>query len=123
MLNRRRIERHRARGELECALRVLEGAERGLSTRWRHGRARLTPGRISFRVFLWQLRIPNPFVGRVDLDVVLIDNEPEQAPWRQLWSINPSMPVLRMQTSNATLALVVPHGQVEWVLGVLEPED
>jgi hypothetical protein len=116
MLNQRRIERHRARGEAECALRVLEGEQVGLSTRWRHGRSRLTPKHISHTPYLWQLRLPNLLVDSIEIDVVSLDPSPTRPALRQAWSVNPGLQVVGIQTATATLAWALPRGQVDWAI-------
>lgn len=42
-------KRLQARGETECALRVVEGHQEGLTGRWQHGVAALAPGLVTLR--------------------------------------------------------------------------
>lgn len=116
MLNPSRIERYRAHGEAECTLRVLDGEQAGLSNRWRHGRFRLTAGHISHAAYLWQIRLANPLVDSIEIEVVSLDPAPTRPALRQAWSVNPGLHVVAIQTATAALAWALPRGQVDWAL-------
>jgi len=117
MFGGRRAERDAARGETECALRVVAGEHAGLGHRWRHGIARVSTGTIVFRPYLWQVRIVLPWTATVEVDVVSTEEDTDGSPWREVWSVNPTARRIVVQASGATLLWALPERQADWALG------
>jgi hypothetical protein len=93
--------------DAECALRILSGKHAGLTTKWRHGVARISPGRIVFRPGLWQLRVARPRTPPIDLDVQFVSTAVDDPRWRDAWSVLPTHPRAVVSTPTAELAWVV----------------
>lgn len=97
-------------------MRVVTGEHRGLSDRWRHGRARLSPRHLSLRRNLWQFRFVQPFTAAVEVEVLSIAAEGRQTKATEMWSISPGLRVLSVETSTATLLWAVPQALTDWAI-------
>ena len=110
-----------ARGEVEAALRVVDGTQEPLSARWRHGVVLPTSGCLRMRPGgPGGVGIPRgrPF----EVPVLSVDGGPRGRPSRrQFWSINPRLDVVRMATPTATVELAARPSDLDRVLAVLGP--
>lgn len=98
----RRIERT---GNFEIALRVVEGSQTGLTSKWRHGTARVSPGALTFRpAGPGGMRIPTSAPFTVSVVGAAIDGErhPDKA---EMWSINPALHLATIRTDSAVIDL------------------
>jgi hypothetical protein len=101
-------------GVTPCALRVVSGELDGLSGRWRHGRARLSRGHISLRRHLWQTRFIQPFTATVEIAVESIAPPVRQTNVAEMWSLNPGLRIMTVETGTATLLWGVPERLADW---------
>lgn len=91
---------------IECAVRVLDGTQQGLSSRWSRGTADLRPRRILIR--------------GSSIDVQSYDlNSVRRPTAKESWSINPRMKLVRITTATAELEWAVPDGRLEWAASVV----
>jgi hypothetical protein len=78
-----RADRRMSRGRVDCALKVISGGQRGLSARWRHGRAAVSPGRLDVRGHWWRL-----FRPMAPITVVAVRGPVRSPSGRELWSLS-----------------------------------
>lgn len=77
---RRRADRQKLEGAVECAFRDRSGATSPLMQRWRHGRAELAPGTITVVPFVaLGLRMRRPRTGPIEIPVVSVSAESRRA--------------------------------------------
>lgn len=104
MMARRTARRSARTGELDCGLRVTSGAQPGLTESWRHGVAKVTPGRIEFWPGAGGVFRPG---GRaaVVLDVVSVDDRglTAVADLRGSFSVAPGSSIATITTPTAVL--------------------
>lgn len=102
---------------LECGLRVIDGDVPGLSRRWRHGRASLSPGRIVFeRSLALGMRIRRPWTPPVTLATGSV-HDGRSPTAKEIWSLDPSTEVLRVEAAGgAVVEWAVQGFQREWAI-------
>lgn len=99
---------------LEIALRTAG------QTKWQHGRVEASPGHLRFRRYKWQLRFASG--DPVDYSVRGVGHDTGQRPSKkQIWSVNPSLHVIEVETDRGTLQLGVQAHQVDNLRGQLQP--
>jgi len=90
---------------IEVALRERDGG-------WRHGRLDVTPGHLSFQPYLWQVRIPRGKPIEFEVHHVGADTG-RRPPAREMWSVNPLVRILDLETDKGDREVGVPKHQVE----------
>jgi hypothetical protein len=112
--------RRRRDGLVECAL-LAEDQFPGLpASKWRHGAATAQPGVLRFR--------PGGPVGMrfprgTPFDIPVLSARVEEGrhpPLTQVWSINPTLAVARLQTPHGELALAAPARPLSGVVTALQ---
>lgn len=99
----RKTRRLRRDAQLECALRVVEGQQAGIPSRWAHGTAALSEGMIDMG---WAL-----------IEVVSADLASVRRPTaKEGWSINPRTKLLRLESATAVIQWAVPEKQFDWAV-------
>lgn len=77
----------------------IEAALREPGEKWRHGRFTFAPAGVTFERYRWQLRIPSgkktEFTG-----VRLGPDTGRRPPWRQLWTINPQLHIVTLDSEQ-----------------------
>ena len=107
LVQRRRLRRLHAAGRFQCALRVLKGAQPGLTTGWTHATCEPAPGRIRIVQVRQGLLVA---AGRPpDIDVVTVDDHGFRrvTPLREVWSMAPGMVRVTVTTPTARLEVAV----------------
>jgi hypothetical protein len=107
--------------QVECGLRVVDGAQLGLGTRFRHGLATLEPGTISFVPCRGGIRFlhGNP----VRVPVVAVDRSDQRSVgWMELFSARPGCRVIKVLTGVGTLECVLPLEQAAWAAEQIRPQ-
>jgi hypothetical protein len=105
---RRSAARLEQRGQVQCAIRVVDGEHVGLAGKWRHGLADLLAGEIAFD---WAA-----------IEVVSIQRGSVRSPTgREAWSVNPQFQIVRVATETATLEWAVPEAQSAWAINTVMP--
>jgi hypothetical protein len=100
---------------LELALRPAG------ETRWQHGRVEATPGRLEFTPYRWQVRFISG--SPTQYEVVAVGDDTGRRPSKkQLWSVNPALHVIEVETDRGTLQLGLQGHQVDDVRHRLQPE-
>ncbi len=105
------------RRKLECGLRVVEGAQEGLTREWWFGIAELDPGRLtlSWRTLLMRRRVVVVEVRSVYASPV------REMGWAMSMAINPAAPVLQLGTAGAVLEWVIAKpADREWAVERLQ---
>lgn len=119
----RAARRDAAAGRFEVALRVVDGTQAPLTGRWRHGVLSPFPGRLSFRPGgPGGLRLPRgrPF----DVPVASVAAHERSHPARrQMWTIDPSLHVVRLTTPTGTVELAAHPAELDRVLSRLAAAD
>jgi len=101
-LKRWRADRRMSSGQVDCALKVVSGSQRGLSRRWRHVVATVSPGRLDARGHWWRL-----FRGIPTVSVVAVRSLVRSPAGSENWSIAASCRISEIQTPTAILAWAV----------------
>ncbi len=100
----RKDRRLRREEQVECALRVVEGQQPGLSSRWGRGTATLSEGLID--------------MGWAWVEVATAHLSSVRSPTaKESWSINPRMKIVRLESATAVIEWAVPEKQVDWAVG------
>jgi hypothetical protein len=101
-LKRRRADGRMSRGNVDCALKVMNGSQRGLSRRWRQMSATVSAGRLDVRGHWWRgFRVIPP------VSVVAVRSPALLAAAWDDWALAPGCLVVELQTPSATLAWAV----------------
>jgi hypothetical protein len=109
-LRRERTERALDAGWLTCALKVTSGRQQGLSGRWRHVLAGISPGSLDCRG-LWYR--PGQ-IGNLQLTGV---RGPARPPARmERFALSADCRIVQVQTPTATLSWAILDRHVEWTL-------
>lgn len=104
----------RDRHQVDCSLRVVEGACAGLTSRWRGGAAVIEQGEIRFRAMAGGVRfLPG---RRVDLDVARVGPRLGPTAWADARAVMPGSEVVRLSTADAVVEGAFPPGVVGWVV-------
>ena len=113
-LRRRRSDRRLAKGHVECALQVISGSQSGLSRRWQHGVATVTPGRLEFRRHWWRAFSTCPAI-----DVVSIRGPARRSSNKEFWSLSPQCRITQIETPTAILGWAVLDRHLTWAIETL----
>lgn len=101
---------------LELALRPAT------ETKWRHGWVEASPGHLRFHRYKWQIRFVSG--DPVDFAVHAVGLDSGKRPSKkQLWSVNPSLHVIDIDTDQGPLQLGLQAHQVETTRTQLQPAD
>lgn len=117
----RRARRYQQGHQIECGLRVIEGTQSGLGTRFKHGLATLEPGAIRFVSYAGGVR----FLPRepVCVAVVAMDLSDERSVvWKEALSAKPGLRIIKVRAQMATLECVLPPEQTAWVAQQISPD-
>jgi hypothetical protein len=101
-LRRRTAERRMSRGRLDCAFKVVSGSQGGLSRRWRHVRATVSPGQLDARGHWWRLFRALPTVS-----IVAVRGPARLPASAENWSLAASCRIVELQTPTAILSWAV----------------
>jgi hypothetical protein len=101
-LRRRAADRRMSRGRLDCALRVLSGRQAGLSSRWRHVRAVVSPGRLDARGHWWRLFHAVPTVS-----IVAVCSAVRRPTAEENWPLAASCHIVELQAPTAIVSWAV----------------
>lgn len=115
--------RLQARGETECALRVVEGHQEGLTGRWQHGVAALAPGLVTLRRrYVGGARIPRPFgrAARIEFSALSPDAREPQG-LKEAWSLDTHLVIYEVTTPTARIEWAIPRSARDWVLRTVLP--
>lgn len=116
-----RAERYQRKQQVECGLRVLDGAQQGLGTHFKHGLATLEPGAISFVRYVGGVRFLRHKPVRVT--VVAVDRSDQRSMrFSEQLSAMPGSRVIRVLTGMATLTWVLPPEQTAWAAEQVRPQ-
>ena len=99
---------------LEIALRPMG------ETKWQHGRVDASSGMMRFRRYKWQLRFVSGDPVEFVVDEVGVDSGKRPLK-KQMWSVNPSLHVIEIETDRGTLELGVQAHQVNDLRSQLQP--
>ena len=116
-----RAGRYQQKRQVECGLRIVDGAQVGLGTRFRHGLATLEPGAILFVPCLGGVRFlhGNP----VRVSVVAVDRSDQRSVgWMEMFSARPGFRVIKVLTGVATLECVLQPEQTAWAAEQIRPQ-
>lgn len=107
--------------QVECGLRVIEGTQPGLGTRFRHGLATLEPGGIRFVPFLGGVRLLRREPAQV---AVMSVDRSHQRSVRGIegLSARPGLRVIKVHTGVATLEWVLSPEQSDWAAEAVRPQ-
>ncbi len=97
-LRRRTADRRMSRGRLDCAFKVVSGSQGGLSRRWRHVRATVSPGQLDARGHWWRLFRALPTVS-----IVAVRGPARLPTSAENWSLAASCRIVELQTPTAIL--------------------
>jgi len=101
---------------LELALRPAA------ETKWRHGWAEASPGRLRFHRYKWQVRFVSG--DPVDFIVHTVGSDSGERPSKkQLWSVNPSLHIIDIDTDQGPLQLGLQAHQVDTIRTQLQPAN
>jgi hypothetical protein len=105
----RRLRRLAGSDETECGFRVVHGVQTGLTSRWRHGRARVLSGVVEFRPGIGGgVRFARPGQPWVRIEVEESGRAQERtAGLMESWSVSAAARIVRLRT---------PTGEVEWAV-------
>lgn len=101
-LRRRAADRRMSRGRLDCALKVVSGGQAGLSRRWRHVRAAVSPGRLDARGHWWRLFHAIPTVS-----IVAVRGPVRLPAAEEKWSLAATCHIVELQTPTAIVSWAV----------------
>jgi len=99
---------------LEVALRPA-GA-----SKWQHGRLEVTPGYFEFTPYKWQVRFLSGPATQYQVRAVGEDTG-QRPSKKQLWSVNPALHVIDVETERGALQLGLQGHQVEEVRQRMQP--
>jgi hypothetical protein len=117
-LKRAQADRRLIGGHLECALKVIDGSHRGLSPRWGHVIATVSPGRLELRRPWWRLS------RRLEPVTVVEVRGPVRPPsGKELLSLAAGCRIVEVQTPTATLGLAVLGHYLGRAIDQLRGED
>jgi hypothetical protein len=107
----------RDRHQVDCSLRVVEGACSGLTSQWRGGAAVIEQGEIRFRRMASGVRfVPG---RRIDLEVVRVGPRLGPTTWADARSVMPGSEVVQLTLADATIEAAFPSGVVQWAIDQL----
>jgi hypothetical protein len=89
-------------GRLDCAFKVVSGNQRGLSRRWRHVRATVSPGRLDARGHWWRLFRATPTVS-----IVAVRGPARRPTDAEKRSLAASCRIVELQTPTAIVSWAV----------------
>jgi hypothetical protein len=108
-----RAGRYQQGKQVECGLRVVEGTQPGLGTRFRHGLATLEPGGIGFVAFVGGVRLLRR--QPVQVAVMGVDRSHQRSiRGMEGLSARPGLRVIKVLTRVATLEWVLSPQQTDW---------
>ena len=117
----RRAAKYIAMGAAEVSLRVVDGAQDGLKTSWRHGLAGLWSGGLDFASAVGGFR---PW-RRASVTIIvreIVASAPRTPTGKDLVSLDAQCRIVQVRTTTAWLELAVaPPYQLEWVLHRIAP--
>jgi hypothetical protein len=99
---------------LEVALRPAG------ESKWRHGRLDARPGYFEFTPYKWQLRFVSGPTTQYQVHAVGEDTG-QRPSKKQLWSVNPALHIVDVQTGRGALQLGLQAHQVEEVRQRIQP--
>lgn len=108
-----RTDRMLDAGWLTCAIKVASGGHHGLSGRWRHVLAKVSPGQLECR---GQWYRPTA-IGTFTVTAVRGPARPPTP--KELWTLSAQCQVVQIQTPTATLSWAVLDQQVDGALAQL----
>ena len=107
--------------QVECGLRVVEGTQPGLGTRFRHGLATLEPAGISFVSFVGGVRLLRR--EPVQVAVMGVDRSSQRSVrGMEGLSARPGFCVFKVMTGVATLEWVLSPDQADWATKEVRPQ-
>ena len=112
----RRSNRNMAQSAAEIALRDTTGASGRLLRRWKHGRATLSPGAITFEPFApLGIRLRRPFTEPIELEVTATELDVRIVTGVEAWFVTGT--VHHLVTPDGLIEMVVGHGTShDWVM-------
>jgi len=120
---KRRSKRLLTQRQVDCGFRVLEGTHVGLGARWRHGRAVLDAGSISFTPFVFGVRLlPRP---QVAIRVAAVDKFSERAAgYRQAFVVAADARLIELTTdAGARLVWALSsHAVSSQAVAIVDPQ-
>lgn len=97
--------------EVFCGIRVMSGEQPGLSVKWAHARARISPARIDFGKN-----------RKVSVEVRAIRIDHQRVPrGRELWNVSADCQIVPIVTDTAVLELALSPHDSERAIGRLKP--
>lgn len=104
-----RLRRHEGSEETECGFRVAHGAQAGLTSGWRHGRARVLSGVVEFRPGIGGgVRFARPGQPWLRIEVEEASRAQERtAGLKESWAVSNTARIVRLRT---------PTAEVEWAV-------
>jgi hypothetical protein len=114
-LRRRAADRRMSRGQLDCALKVLNGSQAGLSPRWRHVRAAASPGLLDARGHWWRL-----FHAIPTIRIVAVRGPVRPPAAEEEWWLAASCHIVELQTPTAIVSWAVIGDYLPWALARLQ---
>jgi hypothetical protein len=114
----RRVRKMREQGATECGFRVISGDQPGLSRSWRHGTARLHPGRIEFLPGAGMgFRIPRPGQPWLELEVLEVSRLGERmSTGSESFLVRGAAPIVSLTTPTAELEWVLLAEHRDWAI-------
>ncbi|GAA3552223.1 hypothetical protein GCM10022197_04010 [Microlunatus spumicola] len=110
----RRRDDARDRHQVDCSLRVVEGAVDGLTSRWRSGAAVIEQGEIRFRRMVGGVRfLPG---RRVDLKGARVGLRLGPTTWAEVRSVALGSEVVQLTTADAVIEAAFPPRVMQWVV-------
>lgn len=110
----RRRNDSRDRHQVDCSLRIVEGACPGLTFQWRSGAAVIEQCEIRFQRMIGGVRfLPG---RRVDLDKVQVGPRLRSTSWADAMSVMPGSEVVRLTTADVVVEAAFPARVVQWVI-------
>jgi hypothetical protein len=101
-LRGRRADLRLSKGRVDCALKVISRSQRGLSSRWRHVSATVSPARLELRGHWWRL-----FRRLAPVIVVAVRGPVRRPSGKEFWSLASGCTIVEIQTPTATLECAV----------------
>jgi hypothetical protein len=116
-LRRARTERQLDAGRLTCALRVTSGSQHGLSARWRHVLAKVSPGQLDCRGQWYHPTAIGDFL------VIEVGGPAVPPARKELWALSAQCRIVQIHTPTATLSWAVLDRHIDRALAQLTTSD
>lgn len=97
----------------------IEAAVRHPDQKWRHGRFAVDPEGLTFERYRWQMRIPSGDVSRLT-NVRLGPDTGRRPPLRQLWTINPQLHVVLLDSDQGQCEVATLPSRLEQLREALD---